>query len=122
MDSFDIIVQSNNDVLANLDRLICIIEPAVATCDVNSLYPSIFHTQASVAIKCFGRSLEYDGNYTNCMTDSFGAIQETAYSKHKDTNLIAKQIKGIAMGACDSPYDANLTLLWWEFRNIAKIS
>ena len=56
------------------------------------------------------------------MSDNFGAIQETAYSKHGNTNIIAKQIKGIAMGACDSPYDANLTLLWWEFRNIAKIS
>ena len=56
------------------------------------------------------------------MTDNFGAIQDTAYSKHKDIDLIAKQINGIAMGACDSPYDANLTLLWWEFRNIAKIS
>ena len=94
----------------------------MTTCDVNSLYPSIFHAQASVAIRCFGITLGRDGNHTNFMTDSFGAIQDTAYSKHKDIDLIAKQIKGIAMGACDSPYDANLTLLWWEFKNIAKIS
>ena len=52
------------------------------------------------------------------------AIQETAFSKHSKLRecIIAKQIKGIAMGACDSPFDANLTLLYWEFINIAKIS
>ena len=94
----------------------------MAAVDVVSLYPSIFHAQTAVAIKCFGRNLEYDGNYTTFMADSFLTIQDTAYSKHSDYDLIAKQIKGIAMGACDSPYDANLTLLWWEFTNIAKIS
>ena len=124
LECFDIIVQSNSDVLTNLKRLICKIEPNITSLDVEALYPSIYHLQAVIAIRCFSKGCDYEGNRTSFMTDSFLTIQDTAFSKHCDNtiNIIAKQIKGIAMGACDSPYDANLTLLYWEFKNIIKIS
>ena len=125
LNNFDIIVQANSDVLNNLNRLICKIEPAITSLDVEALYPSMFHFQTVMAIKCFGSECEYEGNKICFMFDSFLVIQETAYSKHCEisyNHLIAKQIKGIAMGACDSPFDANLTLLFWEFKNIVKIS
>ena len=113
------------DVLCNIYNLLCLDELATTSLDVKSLYPSLLHTQTSAAIKFFGNNCKWDGNTINFMTDSFLAIQQTAYSKHSNYDscrIIAKQIKGIAMGACDSPYDANLTLLHWEFNNLATIS
>ena len=40
-------------------------------------------------------------------------VQHTAYTYNDDT--IALQRQGIAMGTCDSPVEANLTLLFYEY-------
>ena len=47
------------------------------------------------------------------MIQAFDLIQHTAYAINNNTIAIQKQ--GIAMGTCDSPVEANLTLLFYEY-------
>ena len=47
------------------------------------------------------------------MIKAFDLIQHTAYAINDNTIAIQKQ--GIAMGTCDSPVEANLTLLFYEY-------
>ena len=47
------------------------------------------------------------------MIKAFDLIQHTAYAINDNT--IATQKQGIAMGTCDSPVEANLTLLFYEY-------
>ena len=92
------------------------------------MYPSLFHIEIINAIRHWTTIFEYDDNVTTFMIQAFILIQDTSYCKYEYYNsenifirLIALQIKGIAMGTCDSPYDANLTLLMYEDNNISKI-
>ena len=45
-------------------------------------------------------------------------VQHTAYTHNDD--IIVLQRQGIAMGTCDSPVEANLTLLFYEY-NFAEV-
>ena len=47
-------------------------------------------------------------------------VQQTAYTHNGD--IISLQRQGIAMGTCDSPVEANLTLLFYEYNFVEVLA
>ena len=89
--------------------------------DVQSLYPSITNPQAIDTITYWNNKLKlYDNEQIIFIQQLIQLIQSTSYTKYK--HIIAKQINGLAIGACNSGDLANLVLLQYENENIKIIN
>ena len=115
---WNIIVENSVEISNIINKTTIDVPISIGTTDVKSLYPSIEHLQTISANHFFGTKRKDWPRKLHFLSKAFMLVQHTAYTHNDD--IIVLQRQGIAMGTCDSPVEANLTLLFYEY-NFAEV-